>query len=202
MAFNEKKLSLIFLTCFSVLIFSIITFVNSTSNVLGSNHVDIYLYLIYSLKFAGINVGYDYIIPTLSPLIPFLNSLVFRLGFINTTSIFIITGIFYIIGVLSSFFLFKLRFNNLISTLGATLFGGFYVVLTWTGIGSIDVPSVSLCILGIYLIMGQFKNRIFFYLGFVVLALSFLAKFTSLLMILVVFIYFLTKPELKNNFKI
>ncbi|WP_169805776.1 glycosyltransferase family 39 protein [Methanobrevibacter curvatus] len=227
----------------------------------------------YSLKFAGFNVGYDYVIPNLSPLIPFLNSLVFRLGFISEDSIIIITGLFYIIGVISSYFLFKLRFNNLISTLGAFLFGNFFIILFSIGNGNLDIPSISLCILAMYLIFSQeynnnntinnnsnnnsnsnnsnsnnsnsnnnnsnnnsnnsnnnnnnnnnnfnntnknnsnnknnqknsyiqtIKTNKRFYLGFIILALGFLAKFTALLLLMVVLIYFLSKRDFKKNFK-
>ncbi|MDR3063479.1 MAG: hypothetical protein LBU40_05000, partial [Methanobrevibacter sp.] len=121
---TEKNLSLIFLTVFSIIISFLIIYINCSTNF--NSWVDVYYYLAYSLKFAGFNGGYDSYLTPLSPLIPFLNSLVFRMGFISEDSIFIITGLFYILGVISSYFLFKLRFNNLISTLGAILFACFY----------------------------------------------------------------------------
>ncbi|KZX14866.1 glycosyltransferase family 39 protein [Methanobrevibacter curvatus] len=197
---TEKKLSLIFLTAFSIIISFLIIYINCSTNF--NSWVDVYYYLAYSLKFAGFNGGYDSYLTPLSPLIPFLNSLVFRMGFIGEDSIFIITGLFYILGVISSYFLFKLRFNNLISTLGAILFACFYIILHETGNGGFDVPSICLCILAMYLIMGKMKNTKYFYLGFVFLALGFLAKFTSMLMILVVFIYFLSKEDIRENFKL
>ncbi|MDR3063480.1 MAG: glycosyltransferase family 39 protein [Methanobrevibacter sp.] len=247
---NEEKISLIFLSSFSAIISFFIIYINCNFNTLTG--VDVYLYLMYSLKFAGFNVGYDYVIPNLSPLIPFLNSLVFRLGFIGEDSIIIITGLFYIIGVISSYFLFKLRFNNLISTLGAFLFGNFFIILFSIGNGNLDIPSISLCILAMYLIFSKEYNNTInnnfnnfnnfnnnnnnniainnnfnntnknnsnnknnqknsyiqnikinkcFYLGFIVLALGFLAKFTALLLIMVVLIYFLSKRDFKKNFK-
>ncbi|MDR0913521.1 MAG: glycosyltransferase family 39 protein [Methanobrevibacter sp.] len=192
-------MSLIFLTIFSMIISFFIIYINSNFNTLTG--VDVYLYLMYSLKFAGFNVGYDYIIPNLSPLIPFLNSLVFRLGFISEDSIIVITGLFYILGVISSYFLFHLRYNNLISTLGAVLFGTFFIVLFSIANGCLDIPCISLSILAIYLILKRENNKKYFYLGSIVLALAFLAKFTALLIIMVVLIHFLSKEDFIENFK-
>ncbi|MDR0912506.1 MAG: glycosyltransferase family 39 protein [Methanobrevibacter sp.] len=226
---NEEKLSLIFLTSFSTIVALIIIYINCTTNF--NTWVDVYQYLMYSLQFTGMDAVDIKLLPVISPLIPFLNSIIFRLGIVSEDSIFVISGLFYIIGVLSSYFLFKIRFKNLIATFGAVLFGGFYIILIETGNGGFDVPGIALTILALYLIInnGNIKNNTtnyknksnnkdnyknnennennyknntkYFYLGFIVLGLAFLAKFTSLLIFLVIFIYFLSKTDLIENFK-
>jgi hypothetical protein len=164
--------------------------------VLGNNHSDIFFYLIQSLQYNGLNLGYDSIVNSLSPLIPFLTSLLFKLGFVSEASLFIISGIFYIIAILGIYKLLSLKFNPLLSTFGAMVYASFGINLTWVGLG-IDIPSVSLSIWAVYFaILAIEKNQKYFYIAFPIAILSFLAKYTAGLIIPLIFIYFLSKPHI------
>ena len=59
---------------------------------------DVYVYLLNSLNFAGIDLG-SHSPLYLSPVICFCTSLLFRLGYVDITSIYIVTGVFAIFGM-------------------------------------------------------------------------------------------------------
>lgn len=161
---------------------------------------DVFLYLIQGLRFAGYNnFSFTSYTPINSPLIPFLTSLLFRLGFIGKTTIFVVTGIFYIIGVLYSYFLFKLRFDNKYALFGSILYACFFSNVSWVAIGTLDVPSVALSIMTIYyLILGVNKNQKYIYLSFILFALAFLTKYSAILILPLMILY----PLFKGDFKV
>nr|WP_269432370.1 glycosyltransferase family 39 protein [Methanobrevibacter arboriphilus] len=91
---------------------------------------------------------------------PFLTSLLFKLGFVSETSIFAVTGIFYILGVLGFFSLLRLRFRNLMAVLGSIIYAGISINMLWVANGTIDIPSISITILSIYFfVLGIEKNQ-------------------------------------------
>ena len=119
---NQNKISLSFVIVLFAIMTTSIIYVNSSSNILGRSFRDVYFYLIYALRFSGVSIsGYNYI-NNLPPLIPFLTSILFRLGYVNFTSIFIVTGIFYFLGGVYFYKLLRIRFNNFYSVLGAVLY--------------------------------------------------------------------------------
>ena len=199
---NETKLSFLFILLFSSIITILLIWINTSQEILGSSYRDVYFYLIEALRFSGYSIGgYDYV-NYLSPLIPFLTSLLFRLGFVNETSIFAVTGIFYILGVLGFYSLLKLRFRNLMAILGAIIYAGLSINLLWVANGTIDIPSVSLTILSIYFfVLGIEKNQKYLYLAFPLAILGFFAKYTAGLAIPLMILYILAKPNIISNIK-
>jgi 4-amino-4-deoxy-L-arabinose transferase-like glycosyltransferase len=199
---NETKFSYLFILLFSLIITILLIWINTSQEILGNSYRDIYFYLIESLRFSGYSIGgYEYV-NYLSPLIPFLTSLLFRLGFVNETSIFLVTGIFYILGVLGIYSLLRLRFRNLMALFGAILYTGLSINLMWVANGTIDIPSVSLSILAIYFfVLGVEKNQKYFYLAFPVVVLGFFAKYTAGLVLPLMLLYLLFKPNIIQNIK-
>jgi len=81
----KKTMPFVITLFFSISIMILLVFINTQYKLLDSNHLDIYLYLIQAFEFSGYNIvgnNYNYI-NNLSPLIPFLTSLLFRIGFVN-----------------------------------------------------------------------------------------------------------------------
>lgn len=199
---HENKLSISFILLFFSIITILLIWINTYEEILGRSYRDIYFYLIQGLRFSGYGIeGYEYV-NYLSPLVPFLTSLLFRIGFINESSIFIVTGIFYPIGILGLYFLLKLRFNNLISIFGSFLYGSLSINLLWAANGSIDIPSVSLSIWAIYFsVLAVDKNQKYFYLAFPIAILAFFAKYTAGLVIPLMIFYLVSKPNITYNIK-
>ncbi|MEE3443767.1 MAG: glycosyltransferase family 39 protein, partial [Methanobrevibacter sp.] len=198
---HKDKFPLFAVVAFSIFICLALIIINSSSNILGHNYRDAYLYLIQAYHFAGTPIGgYDYV-NYYSPLIPFLTSLLFRLGFVSEASLFAVTGLFYPIAVIGIYFLLNLRFDKFYSMLGAILYGSMSINLMWTANGTLDIPSVALSIWAVYFfIKGLESNQKFFYLAFPLLVLSVFAKYTGALTILVMMVYLLSKRDIIGNF--
>ena len=197
---HKDKFPLFAVVAFSIFICLALIIINSSSNILGHNYRDAYLYLIQAYHFAGTPIGgYDYA-DYYSPLIPFLTSILFRLGFVSETSLFTVTGLFYPIAAIGIYFLLNLRFNKFYSMLGAVLYGSMSINLMWTANGTLDIPSVALSIWAVYFfIKGLECNQKYFYLSFPLLVLSVFAKYTGALTILVMIVYFISKRDIIGN---
>ena len=197
---HKEKFPLMAVVAFSIFICLALIIINSSSNILGHNYRDAYLYLIQAYHFAGTPIGgYDYA-DYYSPLIPFLTSILFRLGFVSETSLFTVTGLFYPIAAIGIYFLLNLRFNKFYSMLGAVLYGSMSINLMWTANGTLDIPSVALSIWAVYFfIKGLECNQKYFYLSFPLLVLSVFAKYTGALTILVMIAYFISKRYIIGN---
>lgn len=87
--------------------------------------------MIEALRFSGHSTGGHDHVNYLSSLIPFLTPLLFRLGFVSETSIFIVTRIFYILGVLGVYSLLKIRFKNPMAVFRAIVYADFSINLIW-----------------------------------------------------------------------
>ena len=151
-----------------------------------------------ALVFAGQNMSY--FDPSRPPFFPFLISLIFRTGYISTNTIFVLDGLMYLFGVIGLFFLFKLRFNDLQSFLGALLFATFSEVITYVSTGFADIASVSITIWTVYfLILAVKRDSKFFYLVFPFAMLAFLTRYNSALIIFPIFLYILmNRHEIRN----
>lgn len=198
----NQNLPLLIVVLFALIIGIWIIYTNCTSNILGNSYRDAYLYLIQSLKLSGYHItGYEYV-ETLSPLIPFLTAILFKLGFVNESSLFLTTGIFYIISIIGIYYLFNIRFNKYVSALGAVFYGSLTVNLLWSGNGTLDIPSTALIILTLYtFILAIEKNQKWFYISIPLAVLSFFGKFTGALVLPLMVMYFLSKRDIFGNIK-
>ena len=200
----RKKIPFLIILSYSIAIMTLLIVINTEYKILDYNRLDMYLYLIQSLEFSGNHIvgnSYNYL-NNLSPLIPFLTSLVFRLGFINETAIYLVTGVFYVFGIIGMYLLLNLRFDEKFSMFGAILWGSLSIVLKWAASGSIDIPSVTLTIFSLYfIILATEKNQKYFYLGLPLAILAFFAKYTGGLVFPLIILYLLSKTNVKSNIK-
>jgi 4-amino-4-deoxy-L-arabinose transferase-like glycosyltransferase len=166
---------------------------------LGVFYYDIHVYLNNALMFAGIPVG-NLSLSYLSPLMPFITSLIFRAGIISENVLFVLDGIIFVIGTIGLYFIYRERFNEVQSITGILVFLSFPLILAWAVSGGIDVPGIILSTLTIYaLILGINKNSKFLYLVFPLFTLAFLARYTSAILIFPLLLYlFINKDILKN----
>ncbi|MDP3484739.1 MAG: glycosyltransferase family 39 protein [Methanobacteriaceae archaeon] len=157
---------------------------------IGVIYWDVYLYLNNALMFAGLGEGYKIY---LSPLIPFLTSLLYRAGFVFQSSLYLVTGLIFILGIYGMYLLLNLRFTHLKSFAGAIIFTSCSVLLPWAVSGALDVPAVCFSIWTIFLaVYGLEKNNKAIYFIFPAAALAFLTRYTSGLLILPLLFLFIT----------
>lgn len=162
---------------------------------------DTYDFLSNALVFAGQGTGYaDLLRP---PLLSFLTSIFFRLGYISPTTIFAVDGAMFIFGVIGFYLLLKQYFNNVESFLASLIFVSFPTVLSFVGLGLTDVPSISLLIWTVYFtVLAVKRNSKFFYLAFPFLMLTFLTRYAAALIIFPMLFYILINGGvLKKGFK-
>ena len=143
---NKQDLYYILLLClFSFLItYQMIKF----QHIRGAINSDVYAYLATALNFAGLNhagissIGYFFT----SPVICSLTALIFKLGYVDINAIYIVTGIFGILGIFGMYVLLKSRFSPLLSFFGTILYSSFSLTLLYYSNGLLDVPAVSMII--------------------------------------------------------
>ena len=149
---------------------------------------------------SGVEIGgYNYV-NYLPPFIPFLTSLLFRLGFVSEVSIFITSGIFFFIGIIGFFYLLRLRYNNFYSFFGAFLYSTLSINIKWVANGTLDIAFVALMIWALYFfIQGMEKNQKYFYIAFPLGVLSFFTKYTGALIFAVMLLYFMSRTNIATN---
>ena len=167
---------------------------------IGVPYWDVFNYLNNATYFAGMGIS-DVL--SLPPLIPFLTSLFFRLGYLSFNTIFILDGIIFIIGVIGLYLLLKQRFDPIQSLTGSLIFISFPIIMSWAVTGGIDIPGVSLSIWAVYFtVVGVKRNPRFLYLVLPLTMLAFFTKYTAILILIPIFLYlFMNKKYVINKKK-
>lgn len=157
-------------------------------------------FLLNALFFSGHNVGYyDWSRP---PFFPFIVSLAFRLGFIYTSTAYVIDVIMYILGVIGFYLLLNLHFNKIESFFGAFLYATFPIIVLLLGLGFSDFTSLTLLIWTLFsLVLAVKKNSKFFIPFFLLFMMAFLTRYNIALLIFPVLLYLLINKEVIKDWK-
>ena len=182
---------LAFLTIFSCLL---VSFMIDFNLKLGIYCSDVLIYLTNSMRFAGVNLGLSSNM-YLSPVICFLSSILIRLGLGGELSIYIVTGIFAVIGNIGLYLLLKTRFDSLLSLTGSVLFASFSLNVLWLANGTLDIPAVALSIWAIYFTILAFKNSRFFILAILIWVLAVFTRYTAILVLAFMVLYYLFEKD-------
>ena len=189
---------LIILTVFSILITYYLIILNENIGIYCS---DVFVYLTNSLAFAGYRASRVYLY--LSPFLCFLTSLLFRLGFLSESSLYIVTGIFAILGNIGIYVFLKNRFSSLLSLCGAILFGAFSLNLLWWANGTLDVPAVALSVWTIiFTILAIDKDSKYYLIALPLFVLAIFTRYTTLFLLPLMLLYYLSFHDLFNNLEL
>ena len=139
---QKDKFYLIFLAIFSTLLVAYYINFNDSVGIFCS---DVYVYLLNAVYYTGTNLHSTSTI-YLSPVICFLTSIFFDLGFQNKLAIYIVTGAFAILGNIGFYVLLKRYFNETLSLTGAIIYSTCTLYLTWLANGTLDIPATSMII--------------------------------------------------------
>ena len=166
---------------------------------------DVFFYLNNALDFAGFSSGLA-ASRGLSPFIPFLTSLIFRLGYVQDSAIMIVSTLFFSLSAIAMYAFLRIRFNELYSLSGAIIFATFSINLAWASKGMLDIPALFFSILIIYFTyLAINKNPNYWLLTFPVFVLGFFTRYTVVLIMFValISIFTLVNPleYIKNNLK-
>ena len=206
MNFKEHKKDLIAISSLLVIVIAITFILLNTDGKAGVYYVrDVFFYLNNALFYAGYDIGLTST-QGLSPLIPMITSIFFRMGFISDFTIIAISSSFYIFAALGMYFLLRLRFNEVLSFSGSMILVTFPLVIVWVTKGMLDIPGMCMSIWAIYFTILSFrKNTKFLYVAFPLIMLGFFTRYTVLLMVPVMLIQFLMVDNpidyIKTNIK-
>lgn len=189
---------LLVLTVFSILITYSLIILNENIGIYCS---DVFVYLTNSLVFAGLGSSRTYLY--LSPLVCFLTSILFRLGFLSEASLYIVTGIFGILGNIGIYVFLKNRFSSLLSLCGGILFGSFSLSLLWWANGTLDIPAVSLSIWTIiFIILAVDKDSKYYLIAIPLLVLAIFTRYTALFLLPLILLYYLSCHDFFSNLEL
>ena len=195
---HSDKKYLILLSFFSILLMFFMIQFHQTR---GAFNPDIYAYLAGSIELAGLNSNHilgGFWIQN-SPVIIFFTALLFRLGFVNINSIFVVTGIFGIFGIFGMYTFLKIRFSNLLSFLGAILYSSLSLSLYYFANGMLDVPAVSMILWTlIFTVAAVDKNYKYYLLVAIMFCMSFFTRFATAYILSIIVLYILKNHDLVN----
>lgn len=201
MSFNDLNLTKNdrFYLCILLIFTSILSYILIKFQMSGGMYSpDECLYLISAYKYAGLDYYNICDVNDLffTPIISFTTSLLLRCGFDGHLSISVVTALFGIFSIFGVYILLKNRFNQLLSLTGSILFGSFSIFLLNFASGLIDIPGVSVSIwLMIFGICAIDRNSKYFYILFPLFVIGFFTRYTSVLTLPVIFLYYLIKKD-------
>ena len=166
---------------------------------------DVFFYLNNALFYAGYDTGLNNT-RGLSPFVPMLTSLFFRMGFISDLTIILVSASFYTLSGIGMYLILRLRFDETLSFTGSMLLATFPLIVVWVTKGMIDIPGLCISIWAVYFMRLSFKKSPrFSYIAWALVILAFFTRYTALLMIPVILIQYLLVDEpvsyIKSNFK-
>jgi 4-amino-4-deoxy-L-arabinose transferase-like glycosyltransferase len=165
----------------------------------GVNYFDVFTYLNVALQYSGVVTGSTNLVSG-PPLMPFLTSLVFRLGFVSSSVIIILNAIIFIFGVVGLYLLLNERFNEIQSFTACLIYISLPLIFSWAASGSIDVPAISFSIWTMYfMVRGVEKNSKYLYLVIPMLVVAILTRYTTALLIIPLLFYFIIGTDFLQN---
>ncbi len=195
--FNLRKKDyycLIILAVFSIILTGYYIIFNLN---LGIYCSDVYVYLLNALYYTGENIRSTGTI-FLSPLICFLTSLFFFMGFVDKTAIYIVTAAFAIFGNIGFYILLKRYFNETLSLAGCVIYSSLTLYLTWLANGTLDIPAVSMIIwTGLLTIIAIDENPKFYKYAIVFMVLGVFTRYTVLLTLPAFILYYIYRKGFK-----
>nr|WP_319373680.1 glycosyltransferase family 39 protein [uncultured Methanobacterium sp.] len=166
----------------------------------GVNYFDVFTYLNVALQYSGAGSGMN--INSIPPLMPFLTSLIFRTGFISSSVIIVLDAIIFIFGVIGLYLLLKQRFNEIQSFSACLIYISLPLVFSWAASGSIDVPAISFSIWTMYfMVRGVEDDSKYLYGVIPMLVVAILTRYTTALLIIPLFFYFVVGTDFLRNFR-
>ena len=199
---GKNRIDLMFISSIAIFTLVIVYLLININNQLGIYCSDVFIYLLNSVNFAGYSLGTRSTM-YLSPVVCFLTSLIFRLGFIDQNAIFIVTGLFFPIASIGVYLLCRLHLNKLISLFGTFLFISFSLNILWVANGSLDIPAVAISIWIMYfLVLAIDKNPKYFVVAFPLFIIGFFTRYTVGFILPLMILYILFKIDFFDKIKL
>lgn len=191
---QKDKYYLLFILIFSSILVGY--YINFNNNI-GIYCSDVYVYLLNALYFTGENIRSTSTIH-LSPLICFLTSIFFKLGFVDKQAIYIVTGAFAIFGNIGLYLLLKRFFNANLSLTGTIIYSSLTIYLTWLANGTLDIPAVTIIIwIALLTDIAIKDNPKYYILAILFITLGVFTRYTILLTLPAFLLYYVYEKGFK-----
>ncbi|WP_405294783.1 glycosyltransferase family 39 protein [Methanobrevibacter sp.] len=194
----DDKKYLIFLFCFSIALTVIMTKFHMGRGAFSS---DVSVYLAGALDLADLNVNHisDPVWIQNSPVILFLTSLFFRLGYVNAYAIIYVSAFFGIVGIFGLYTLLRRVFTPLLSLSGSILYSSLSLTLFYYANGMLDVPAVAMLLWTlVFTIAAVDKDPKYYILVAISFSISFFIRFTNAFIFILIILYILKKYDVIN----
>lgn len=191
---QKDKYYLLFILIYSIILVGY--YINFNYNI-GIYCSDVYVYLLNAVYYTGTNIrstGTIY----LSPLICFLTSIFFYLGFVDKLAIYIVTGAFAVFGNIGFYLLLKRYFDENLSLAGTIIHCSLTLYLTWLANGTLDIPAVSMTIWIVLLTVIAMKdNPKYYQYAILFVVLGIFTRYTILLTLPALALYYVYEKGFK-----
>lgn len=195
---QKDKYYLLFILIFSSILVGY--YINFNNNI-GIYCSDVYIYLLNALYYTGTNIratGTIY----LSPLICFLTSIFFYLGFVDKQAIYIVTGAFAVFGNIGLYLLLKRYFDENLSLTGTVIYSSLSLYLTWLANGTLDIPAVSMTVwTALFAVIAIKDNPKYYQLTILFIVLGIFTRYTVLLTLPAFALYYVYEKGFKIDSK-
>lgn len=162
---------------------------------------DVFVYLINALYYSGSDINVTTTI-YLYPLICFITSLLFDVGLKSEFSIYLVTGIFAILGNIGLYILLRTRFNQVLSLTGSLMYATFSLNLAWLANGTLDIPAVAVTIWIVLLsYIAIKKNPKYYSIAMPLFIIGLFTRYTVGLILPVMLLYYLYEKGFKIESK-
>lgn len=182
-----------------VLVAAVIVVLRLKIQLRGGPGYDTYAFLNNALTMAGKSTYYEISRP---PVMPFLTSIFFRLGWASPLVLYLIDGLVFIFGAAGLYLLARLRFSSLPSLVVSLIFISIPDVVENVAFGITDVFAISLSIWMIYLtILAVERNPRYYLIVPPLFIVAFLTRFTAAVMIFPILFYLFLRGNLLRNIR-
>jgi len=155
---------------------------------------DTYSFSLNALHYAGMGTGYVEF--SRGPFVPFLASLVFRLGYVNINVMMALDAALMALGAIFLYYLVNLKVNIYVAAASAILFATSHIILEWTAVGYTDIASVTLSIVALFCwVKGLDEDMRYIPFSWLFLALAFYTRTTAALIIVPMIFYYVTTQQ-------
>ena len=196
---NDKKylIILFFVLLIPTIKMTYISWVGCISN------PDVAVYLLTGLKYAGLdkfNVVFSEDL-FYTPIISFLSSLLFRLGYVDKNAIIIVTTIINFLGYFGLYILLRNRFKPFLSFIGVIIYCSLPIVILNAFRGMIDISAVSISIwVLVFAIIAIDKNPKYYLIVFPLFVIGFFVKYTVGFILPLIFLYYVLNRNIVDTF--
>ena len=200
--FNLKKVDGVYLILLSIISLVLIDFMFNFYFQNGMYSTDVYTYLNNALVFYGNPVN-DGRFLYLSPVISYITSIFFKMGYYDERAILITTGIFAYLGFIGMYLLLKNRFSSILSFMGTLLYFTFSLNLIGLANGMLDLPACSIIIwVLLFMTLSIDKNPKYFMVLIPLFAIGLFVRYTIILILPAVLLYYLLRRNIQESVKL